>query len=266
MKKNPLVSVIISTYNSERTLEKCLASIKNQNYPYIELIVVDNYSKDSTLEIAKKFTTNIFQKGPERCAQRNFGAIHAKGDFLLIHDSDIYFGENLISECVEKCDLDSCDALVIPERSIGEGFWTQVKSFERSFYLENKFMEASRFFKKSVFDNVGRYDENLVAGEDYDLHFRIVNNGYKIGRVSDVVFHDEGKLNLFGSSKKKKYYANDFFNKYALKHPKEFQMQMSFFVRFPLNKVLVKGLRHPILFISMVVMKVFEFLASKNII
>ena len=53
--ENPLVSVIIPTYNSSRTLEKCLESIKNQTYKNIEIIVVDNNSTDNTKEIAKKF-------------------------------------------------------------------------------------------------------------------------------------------------------------------------------------------------------------------
>jgi glycosyltransferase involved in cell wall biosynthesis len=59
---NLLVSVIIPTYNSSRTLEKCLESIKNQSYKNIEIIVVDNNSKDNTKEIALKFTDKVFNK------------------------------------------------------------------------------------------------------------------------------------------------------------------------------------------------------------
>jgi probable beta-1,3-galactosyltransferase len=58
--KNPLVSVIIPTYNSSRTLEKCLKSIKNQTYKNIEIIVVDNNSIDNTKEIAKKYTGKVY--------------------------------------------------------------------------------------------------------------------------------------------------------------------------------------------------------------
>jgi len=49
---NPLVSVIITTRNSERTIDKCLSSIKQQTYKNIEIIVVDNNSADKTKEIA----------------------------------------------------------------------------------------------------------------------------------------------------------------------------------------------------------------------
>lgn len=53
MDKNPLVSVIIPTQNSFKTLEKCLKSVKNQSYKNVEIIVVDNNSTDNTKEIAK---------------------------------------------------------------------------------------------------------------------------------------------------------------------------------------------------------------------
>jgi len=51
MKDNPLVSVVIPTYNSEKTLAKCLESIKNQTYKNTESVIVDNFSTDKTTEI-----------------------------------------------------------------------------------------------------------------------------------------------------------------------------------------------------------------------
>ena len=73
-KEGPLVSVIVPTKNSERTIERCLKSIKEQSYKNIELIVVDNYSEDKTFEIANKYADKIIKKGPERSLQRNYGA------------------------------------------------------------------------------------------------------------------------------------------------------------------------------------------------
>ena len=82
--KKPLLSVIVPTKNSERFLERCLKSIKSQTYKNLEIIVVDNNSNDKTKEIAEKYTKLVFNKGPERSAQRNFGVLKSKGEFVLL--------------------------------------------------------------------------------------------------------------------------------------------------------------------------------------
>ncbi len=264
MSMDPLVSVIIPTRNSARTIEKCLASIRNQSYQNIELIVVDNNSADNTKEIASKYTDKVFNQGPERSAQRNFGASKANGAYLLIHDSDIYFDEDSVKECVQLMQIEKCQALILPEKSIGTGFWTKVKAFERSFYIGNDYIEAVRFFNRDFFFSIGKYDETLTGPEDWELTTRIRKAGHKVGRTKKILLHDEGQLNLFGSSKKKKYYAKDMFEKYARMHPDYFKKQMNFFVRFPVRKLLIKGARHPMLCSAMILMKGMEYMNARR--
>ncbi len=88
-KKNPLVSIVITTKNEEAVLGTLLKSIKDQTYPNIETILVDNYSTDDTVKIANKYNLAIYEFGPERSAQRNFGAKKSTGDFLFSLDADI---------------------------------------------------------------------------------------------------------------------------------------------------------------------------------
>lgn len=263
-KTQPLVSVIIPTKNSSRTLDKCLKSIQDQTYPNIEIILVDNNSTDNTKEIARKFTDKVYNKGPERSSQRNYGAKKAKGEYLLIHDSDIYFHPNSVQECVDLALDKQADAVILPEKSIGEGYWTKVKAFERSFYEGNDLIEAVRFFNKEVYNELGGYDEDLTGPEDWDLTIRFRKNNYKIMRTKNHLLHDEGKINLFGSSKKKQYYAKDMFEKYAQKYPDIFKQQMSFFKRFPASRLLIKGIQHPVLLSSMILMKGLELYNSKK--
>jgi glycosyltransferase involved in cell wall biosynthesis len=87
--KQPLVSVIVPTRNNAGTIAACLNSIRKQSYRQIELIVVDNGSNDDTLNIAKKYADAVYTHGPERSAQRNYGAKRSKGAYVLIVDSDI---------------------------------------------------------------------------------------------------------------------------------------------------------------------------------
>jgi len=257
------VSVIISTKNSQRTLDACLKSIKNQTYENIELIVVDNNSTDNTEKIARKYADKFFVKGPERSAQRNFGARESIGDYLLIHDSDIYFPKGVVEECVKVIESNNADALIMPEESIGEGFWAKVKKFEKSFYVSKDLIEAPRFFRREVYDNVGGYDEGMTGGEDWDLGIRLKKNGYKIARTNIFLQHDEGRVNVLRSSFKKMYYAKDLFENYSKKNPEEFKKQTSFFYRFSIGKIFEKGLWHPILFFGLVIMKTTEYITSR---
>src|SRR5260221_10860805 len=97
---NPLVSIIITTKNESLVIERLLQSIKKQSHPQIETIVVDNYSTDTTQKIAKKYTKRVFEFGPERSAQRNYGAKMSKGSYIVFLDADMELSPKVIEECV----------------------------------------------------------------------------------------------------------------------------------------------------------------------
>ena len=98
--QRPLISVIVPTYNSAIFLDRCLESIMNQTYKNIELIVVDNNSTDNTKAIAKKYTSLVFNQGPERSAQVNYGVLQSKGSFIYKIDSDFVLDPLVIEQCV----------------------------------------------------------------------------------------------------------------------------------------------------------------------
>jgi len=211
----PLVSVIITTKNEEKNIENCLKSIRNQTYKNIEIIVVDNNSTDKTKEIAKKYTDKVFKHGPERSAQRNFGAKMARGKYILYLDADMILSPGVIKECVEKMEKNNnLVALYIPERIIGEGFWIKVRDFERSFYTATP-IDAVRFIRKEVFEKVGGFDENLTGPEDWDFDKKVRSVG-KVDVINSCLYHNEGKFNLRNYVKKKLYYAKSF-DKYIKK-------------------------------------------------
>ena len=87
--KEKLVSVNIPTYNSESTLEQCLKAVKNQTYKNIEIIIVDSYSKDRTLEIAKKFNAKVIMCKGKLLEARILGTEKSKGEYVLLLDSKI---------------------------------------------------------------------------------------------------------------------------------------------------------------------------------
>lgn len=206
----PLVSVVVATRNSAATLEKCLESTVAQTYQPIELIVVDNHSTDGTRRIAKRFTKRVINRGPERSAQRNAGAAEARGRYLLIIDSDMELSKGVVSACVKALQKDAAvQAAIIPEESFGQGFWSQCKRLERSYYRGVDWIEAPRFFRTNAFRAVSGYSKELIAGEDYDLSHRLSTRfgQASVARVQNLIYHNEGRLTLHGTCRKKYYYA-----------------------------------------------------------
>lgn len=262
-RKEPLVSVIVPTYNSSKFLEACLKSIKEQAYPNIELIVVDNNSTDTTKEIAKKFTDKVFNKGPERSAQRNYGVHESRGEFVVIIDSDMELSPEVIAQCVAVVSEDTTvQGVIIPEESFGEGFWAQCKKLERSFYVGVEWMEAARFFRREAYVQAGGYDEEMVSGEDWDLSQRVGERG-KIGRIEAFIFHNEGRISLWKTVKKKFYYAQKF-SKYVEKScergTKQTKSQTGILGRYWLFlSHPAKLFRNPLLGLGVLFMKTLEF-------
>jgi glycosyltransferase involved in cell wall biosynthesis len=258
---NPVVSVIVPTYNSSATLRYCLESIKNQTYENVEIIVVDNNSKDNTKDIAKEYTSKVFNIGPERSAQRNHGVSQSTGEYVMIIDSDMKLSKEVVAQCVEEFRKDSnITGLVIPEESFGEGFWAQCKKLERSFYVGVSWMEAARAFPKDIYLKAGGYDESMVSGEDWDLSQRIEKMG-KLGRIQPYIFHNEGKLSLIKTLKKKYYYAKKF-KDYTSKNKETSNVgnQTGVISRYKLFLSQPgKLFKNPITGIGMLVMKTLEF-------
>ena len=258
----PLVSVIVPTRNSAETLEACLASITKQTYESIELIVVDNDSTDLTKQIAGKYTKYVYQKGPERSVQRNFGATQSTGGFLLFIDSDMEVTPSVISECVESVlKGQNVSAVTIPEASFGTSFWAHCKQFEKTFYTGIPWIESPRFFRKEAFLGVGGYNEKLISGEDWLLAQQITKH-FRIAQISEHILHNEGSLSLFETVSKKFYYATHLHNytreATALKHRQlNLIARVALFLRTP-----DKLVRHPLLTLGLLVMKTSEFTAG----
>lgn len=187
--KYPLVSIIVPTRNSEAYLDKCLKSIAEQSYAYIELIVVDNNSTDRTIEIAKKYTDKIYNKAPERSVQRNYGAKKSTGSYIYFVDSDFLLDKKVVEHAVNAC-LAGNDLVAIHNTSDPTvSIWAKVRKFERDMYKYDTNNIAVRFCSREAFFSVGGYNEELIASEDYDLHNRLIGKGYKMAFIEPEEIH-----------------------------------------------------------------------------
>ena len=252
-----MVSVIITTINEEEVIEKLLRSIKKQTYKDIEIILVDNpKTKDRTREIAKKYTNNVFIKGPERSVQRNFGVSKAKGKYVMILDADMILGAGVVKECVDVAESAEYKALVIPEKTVGRDWLSKVRRFEREMYEGDLGIEVSRFYLTKVFQEMKGFDINLTGPEDYDLHYRVMKK-YKVGRIKRYLYHFEEDMNLSVMLHKKYKYAKEG-ARYVDKHPELIRRQGTIIFRKTYIRNWKKFVKHPFLGILFIFVRILE--------
>lgn len=280
---NPLVSVTITTKNEEKNIENCIKSILEQSYKNIEIIVVDNNSSDKTKEIALKYTDNVFDKGPERSAQRNYGMIDkSSGEYVMFIDADMILSPDVIENCIRLTETENIDALWIPEIVLGNNFFSKCRRFERTFY-NGTVIDGARFFRKNIFVEVGGFDITMSGPEDWDIDKKIKSKNKKLkllensasnknnwalynfikergvdsNKYGSVIYHNEADFNLKKYLSKKGYYAKSF-NEYISKWgkddkdiKKQFGLGYRYFGVFLENGKWKKLLSHPILTIGM---------------
>ncbi len=267
--KNPLVSVIIPTLNSEKLILNCLKSIKNQTYKNIEIIVVDGHSKDRTVDIAKRYA-KVYIYGPDQSKervfggpyQRNYGVSKAKGKYIYYVDSDMELTPNVIKDCVYLINKKNADAVIVPEESFGKSFWAKCKWLERRCYWGDDLIEAPRFIKRDVWNKLGGLDVKLGGGDDWDFHRRLKLNGYKIVRTKELVMHNEGELTLRKLFKKKFIYGKTVTNYFKKHKDKSTNIKQFTIFRKAYFKNLKLFLKHPILSIGFLIMRFTEYFAA----
>lgn len=220
MKKNPLVSIIIPTFNRAFYTKKCMESIKKQTYKNIEVIIVDQSSTDGTPQIGKKKGAKIitrpqpkFYSPPSK--SRNIGFKASKGQIILNLDSDMELSPKLVEEAVQIFSTKKYGALVIHEIDRPKGFWSKCKKLERRCYWGNLNIEAARFVTRNVFEKVKGYDEKLNSGDDLNVHKKYMSVA-QVGFCKNILYHNIGDLNFMQLMLKKFNYgktSNRYFKK-----------------------------------------------------
>jgi glycosyltransferase involved in cell wall biosynthesis len=200
------LSVVITTRNEEANIANCISSFAGFR-DEVEVVVVDNFSSDSTRQIAESLGAKVFDKGPERCAQRNFGWRSSCGEWVLVLDADMIMPAATVREILSVQGVDAC---WIPEVRTGEGLRVKARNFERSFY-DGTCIDALRLFRREVLERCGGYDENLKAGgEDWELDIRVLSAGACCRVLKNNLIHNEKRLTFRRMLQKKAYYTKGF--------------------------------------------------------
>jgi GT2 family glycosyltransferase len=203
----PLVSVIIPTFNRKDDLLLCLNSLKNSTYPNLEIIVVDNASTDGTYNAVKQIFPDVKIVINDRnlgvTGGRNRGAIESRGDYLLFLDHDMIVDKQMIEELLKAVRVDPKIGIAgpiiyyydEPSKVWAAGTSISMLTGKISFndkvtntkHFEVQVIPATIIVKREVLDKVGLFDETFFATyEDTDFCFRIRKAGYKVVCVPEA--------------------------------------------------------------------------------
>ena len=192
IKKNPEISIIVPALNSEKTVERCVVSLLNQDYPKdrYEIIVVDNGSTDSTGSILRKFEKEVtILKEPEKGSYRarNKGLKHAKGTIMVFTDSDCIADRKLIfyiSNAFENNDLKVVGGNIkaLDTNSVLLKYCNEYSHLQKSLLYSNipSFATANMAVNRKSLKQTMAFNESLERGADTEFCSRIVKNNDEI--------------------------------------------------------------------------------------
>lgn len=218
-----LVSVVIPTYNREKTIQKSIDSVLNQTYRNIELVVIDDGSTDGTETLVKSIQDERLKYYKISCnkgagAARNSGVSYTTGDYIAFHDSDDAWTKDKLEKQMEKL-------LAHPEWGLVYSAYAMhlpydirhiVPPMDGSLKLEgdifpdllirNTIGAPTVLMKKSIFEEVEGFDESMRSLEDWDFALKVAKK-YPIGFADEVLLEVESTAGGV-SSNHAMYYKN----------------------------------------------------------
>lgn len=198
-----MISVIIATYNAERTLPYTLRALQNQTVPreLYEVIVVDDASTDDTAAVAREFGVRYrIQNKEGPAAARNLGVRAARGEIILFTDADCIPKEDWLEKMVKPFEDPQVAGVMgryLTKQKEYCARFTQLE-FEERFRILKDFESIdlvpsfAAAFRRSVFEAVGGFNAHypLANNEDVELSYKIASQGYRMVYVDDaIVYH-----------------------------------------------------------------------------
>ena len=226
----PIVSVLMSVFNSEEFLEDSINSILNQTFKEFEFLIINDGSTDKSEDIIKKFMK--FDKRIRYIKQNNIGLTKslnkgikiAEGTLIARQDADDISNYNRLETQIkvfENRHVDLCCSrtwLIEQKRKSPRLTYYLPKSL--ILLIKNPFIHGTFLIKKNSLDELGGYDENFYYSQDYKLICDFFIKKYKIVYLNDVLYRS--RLNTNGISflrrEEQKLYANNARNFYRSRY------------------------------------------------
>ncbi|WP_024896933.1 glycosyltransferase [Brucella rhizosphaerae] len=202
-----MISLVMTTYNHAAYIREALDSVVAQNIPGLQVIIVDDGSKDETLKIAREFEERGFEiysklnGGPSDAV--NYGLSYAKGEFIVLLSGDDKLLPDSIAQRVDalrngRADIVSClpewingDSNSIPNGSHPEmfkhySFDDPLKMFDYLYANGNMICAPSVAMTRSCLDKVGAFNQDLWQLQDYEYWLRACAKGQTFRCMSEA--------------------------------------------------------------------------------
>ena len=188
-----MISVIIPAYNREKVIKKSIESVLNQTIKNIEVIVVDDGSKDNTKNIVMSIKDErlkyIYQENAGACAARNRGIAEAKGEYIAFHDSDDEWLENKLEKQIMLLDNGADFVSCGMRRNTSQ----KIKKIELDYDITisnllkyNIMSTQTMIMKKEVCEKV-KFDTSFKKFQDWDYVLQVFIQGFKIDYVNELL-------------------------------------------------------------------------------
>lgn len=191
----PLVSIIIPTSNSmtgTKNIDRTLKSLMDQTYKNIEILVIDNFSKDATPEVCKSYPIRFFCFNGNRSKARNYGINRMLGDYVLFVDSDHILTPKVVEDCIEQGIHFGADCVLVPVKFVSnrKSFLdcSQMRNIEYKLGLGKQ--TCLLFYSKSMIQNI-RYYENVELFEDAVFSSEVLKKQPRVSRIRSFIYHIE---------------------------------------------------------------------------
>ncbi len=202
LKYNPLVSVIIPTYNvSKKLLSECLDSIINQTYDNFEICIADDCSTlNETIETLKIYEKNnkikiIYRKENGHISEASNSALKlARGEFIALVDNDDVLEKNALYYMVEKLNEDKkLDLIYSDEDKLDSNGNRCMPHFKPDFSIDTllsvNYICHFTMIRKKIIDDIGGFRSEYNGAQDYDLFLRVIDKTNKIGHIAKILYH-----------------------------------------------------------------------------
>lgn len=198
---NPLISVIIPSYNSlneNERIDRLLSSIMKQTYKNFEIIVVDNFSTDCVRKVCKHFGVRFFELKSTISEARNFGLEKARGDFVIFLDCDQVLPPKLFEECVSLVNREDADCVIleidcVPTETKNRKYFVNcadMHNLEVRAGIGTTGTKLPLFHSASVIGSE-RFPRKVQLGEDFIFASRIMKKKPKVKKAESRILHCE---------------------------------------------------------------------------